>query len=160
MAASVIKSLLEKLNEERMLLLGARDQVQWIEHELEITKEFLNFADKLKERYEIVDSLIDGVREWAYDAEDILDEFIVQMESIQQRSGFIPYVLSPTRAVNEEIARHQFATKMQQIKQSGIIEKRNLLMIQRKKGSKLLKCHGYNYIFTFTFFFGQETTWN
>ncbi|ERN05864.1 hypothetical protein AMTR_s00006p00263940 [Amborella trichopoda] len=86
MADAVVTFMLGKLSElldkEVRLISGLGADVEWIKPQLEITKEFLKDADNIKESDGVVDIWVGQVRDWSYDAEDILDEFIVQMGSV------------------------------------------------------------------------------
>ncbi|ERN05857.1 hypothetical protein AMTR_s00006p00263760 [Amborella trichopoda] len=129
MADAVVTFLLGKLNEvvhnEVRLLSGVSADVEWIKSQLEITLECLKDADKIKERDGVVDKWMGQVRDWAYDAEDTLDEYMVQMESIHQRTGFMGCLSCEPRRVK---IQHLFATKMQDIRSHAweIQERKNI----------------------------------
>ncbi|KAL4190235.1 hypothetical protein AMTRI_Chr07g23670 [Amborella trichopoda] len=98
MADPVVSFLLQKLDklltEEVQLLGGVKDDIQWIKDELQIMKPFLNDADKIRERDSVVDAWVAQVRDVVYDAEDVLDNFILRIANIKRR-GFIGNLIAP-----------------------------------------------------------------
>ncbi|XP_020524332.1 putative disease resistance RPP13-like protein 2 [Amborella trichopoda] len=107
MADPVVSFLLQKLDklltEEVQLLGGVKDDIQWIKDELQIMKPFLNDADKIRERDSVVDAWVAQVRDVVYDAEDVLDNFILRIANIKRR-GFIA-ALDSFLKDNEEVLK-------------------------------------------------------
>ncbi|ERN08360.1 hypothetical protein AMTR_s00148p00037080 [Amborella trichopoda] len=104
MADPVVSFLLQKLDklltEEVQLLGGVKDDIQWIKDELQIMKPFLNDADKIRERDSVVDAWVAQVRDVVYDAEDVLDNFILRIANIKRR-GFIGNLITPVSSIKE-----------------------------------------------------------
>ncbi|ERN19127.1 hypothetical protein AMTR_s00061p00152710 [Amborella trichopoda] len=90
MADGAVTFFLEKLNEllthEVHLLYGVRRDIVWLRDELGTMRAFLADADKRKSSDSLVKVWVEQVREVVYDAEDILDEFMIRMEG--QRGFF------------------------------------------------------------------------
>ncbi|KAL4185843.1 hypothetical protein AMTRI_Chr10g232800 [Amborella trichopoda] len=84
MADGAVTFFLEKLNEllthEVHLLYGVRRDIVWLRDELGTMRAFLADADKRKSSDSLVKVWVEQVREVVYDAEDILDEFMIRME--------------------------------------------------------------------------------
>ncbi|ERN19083.1 hypothetical protein AMTRI_Chr10g233140 [Amborella trichopoda] len=116
MAEAVATFLLERLNNfiinESQLLFGVPKDSVWIGDVLQRMKGFLQSADKRKVTDEELKDWVRRVREVSYDADDILDEFIIQMKNLQQHGG-------QNRCLNfaEKLkVRHKFATEIQSIR--------------------------------------------
>ena len=79
MAYGAVIILLYKLTsillQEASLLGDAHDEIEEIKLELESMRSFLKDAERRMERSESVENWVRQVREVAYEAEDIIDEF-------------------------------------------------------------------------------------
>ncbi|KAF8409795.1 hypothetical protein HHK36_005874 [Tetracentron sinense] len=117
MAESVVSFLIEKLEsllvEEAGLLRGVGSEVRDLRDEFESMRAFLRDADTRGESNEVLRAWVKQVRQVAYDTEDVLDEFLLQMA---QHSKSIAFLRKPTRPFKELKRRHQIATQIQEIK--------------------------------------------
>ncbi|KAK2653897.1 hypothetical protein Ddye_013753 [Dipteronia dyeriana] len=104
----VAQSLSDLLVQKVEFLKGVGDQVQWLRDELQWMQCFLKDADAKQEEDQRVRNWMTEIRNAAYDAEDIVDSFILKIES-KQRHGFVSrYALFPKelfdlRKVGKEI---------------------------------------------------------
>ncbi|XP_058068504.1 putative disease resistance protein At1g50180 [Magnolia sinica] len=86
----VLGKLSNFLVHEAVFLYKVRDQVEWVERELRQMRCFLKDADAKQSSDERVKNWVADVRDVAYDAEDVIDIFILKIER-QRRSGFIGF---------------------------------------------------------------------
>ncbi|KAL5560134.1 hypothetical protein UlMin_036345, partial [Ulmus minor] len=107
-----LSSLLEK---ESTLLGGVRNEVAAARDELERIKAFLRAADASEDEDEEIKVWVKQVREVAYDAEDILDEFLYRFGA-HQRPGFYGYLIKMARTIKTLKARRRIASELATIK--------------------------------------------
>ncbi|KAJ9169922.1 hypothetical protein P3X46_018065 [Hevea brasiliensis] len=120
MADGAVNFLLDKLTNvlmQKASLLGdARDEVEKIKLELESMRSFLRDAERRKERSESVETWVRQVREVAYEAEDIIDEFMHYKSREQFKNGFKVVVQDVVNFPKNVTKRHQISSKLQKIK--------------------------------------------
>ncbi|KAL5560137.1 hypothetical protein UlMin_036348 [Ulmus minor] len=119
MAESAVTFLVEKLSsllaKEVNLLGGVRSEVAAARDELERIKAFLRAADASEDEDEEIKVWVKQVREVAYDAEDILDEFLYRFGA-HQRPGFYGYLIKMARTIQTLKARRRVASQLASIK--------------------------------------------
>ncbi|XP_006836665.2 disease resistance protein RPM1 [Amborella trichopoda] len=126
MAGRVVSFFLQKLDtlltEEVRLLSGVHEDIVWLRDELGTMQAFLEDAERRKSRDLLVRTWVVQVKEVVYFAEDILDEFMIQMECLGQFS------------VKKLIIRHRVGSKIQDIKARirAITDRRTTYDIQRR----------------------------
>ncbi|KAL4203632.1 hypothetical protein AMTRI_Chr01g128970 [Amborella trichopoda] len=148
MANGAVTFFLQKvdtlLTQEVQLLSRVLDDIVWLRDELGTMNAFMEDVEKKKSTYGLVKAWVEQVREVMYDAEDILDEFMIKMENQQ-------------RFFNKIIIHHQVGTKIKGIKARihSIAQRRNTYDIHRKedegtssnsalfKGEYLLRAHPF-----------------
>ncbi|KAJ4976870.1 hypothetical protein NE237_001976 [Protea cynaroides] len=90
MAEGVVTFLIQKLGllvlEEANLLLGVDKQIMSFHDELEWINSFLRDADEKRRIYKRVDVWVSQVRNLAYDADDIIDLFMLEVQQQRQRN--------------------------------------------------------------------------
>ncbi|TXG70934.1 hypothetical protein EZV62_005869 [Acer yangbiense] len=84
----VAQSLTDLLVQKAEFLKGVRGQVGWLRDELQRIQCFLKDADAKQEEDQRVRNWVKDIRNAAYDAEDIVDTFVLKMES-RRRHGYI-----------------------------------------------------------------------
>ncbi|XP_030962966.1 disease resistance protein RPM1-like isoform X2 [Quercus lobata] len=120
MADGAVNFLLDKLTsillQEASLLGDAYDEIEEIKLELESMRSFLKDAERRIERSKSVETWVRQVREVAYEAEDIIDEFKHHKDMEEHKSGFKGITKEIVHFPKNIIARHQIATKLPKIK--------------------------------------------
>ncbi|MCD7448095.1 hypothetical protein HAX54_038189 [Datura stramonium] len=90
MAEAAIMYFLRRLGyqliQEGNVLSGVQDEIEWIKKEFQAMVAFLRDADKRQQRDETVAGWIKEVRILAFDAEDVIDEFLIQMATTHWNS--------------------------------------------------------------------------
>ncbi|KAE9466154.1 hypothetical protein C3L33_01933, partial [Rhododendron williamsianum] len=76
----VVERLGELLIEQVVFLRGVRDEVTWLRNKLDMMSCFLKDAEEKQDGDHRVRKWISDVRDLAYDAEDIIDNFILKVE--------------------------------------------------------------------------------
>ncbi|KAF8377860.1 hypothetical protein HHK36_031247 [Tetracentron sinense] len=96
MAESVVSFVVERFGDliihEAVFLHGARPQIQWLQIELNRMKCFLRDADAKQEEDVHVRNWVAEIRVAAYDADDIVDTFILKVASRRRCGVFQRYV--------------------------------------------------------------------
>ncbi|KAF8389357.1 hypothetical protein HHK36_026051 [Tetracentron sinense] len=121
MAEGVVTFFLQKLSDliERKanLLCGVDEQVNSLRAELEWIRSFLKDADGKRKENERARVWVNQVRDVAYDAEDVIDEFILKVESQRGRSlGVIGSLRSSVRSTNKLKTLHEVRIQIEKIK--------------------------------------------
>ncbi|XP_030956041.1 disease resistance protein RPM1-like [Quercus lobata] len=120
MADVAVINLLDKLTsillQEASLPGDAHDEIEEIKLELESMRSFLKDAERRMERSESVENWVRQVREVAYEAEDIIDEFMHHKDKEKHKSGFKGITKEIVHFPKNITARHQIATKLPKIK--------------------------------------------
>nr|GMD19829.1 putative disease resistance RPP13-like protein 3 [Ipomoea batatas] len=90
MADAVVEFLLENLKQLLLyhvdLLSGVKDQVESLHRELSLMKAFLKDSREKRSEYEYVRELVSQITIVAYEAEDIIDTFVVNAAAQKARS--------------------------------------------------------------------------
>lgn len=112
-----LEKLLNALEEEGRVLFDFREQFERLRDELRLMQSFLKDAERLKRKNETLRTVMIGLRELIYEAEDILADCKVQSEGSQDISGWYAVCFYPTnlpfkyqtgkrlREINEKITR-------------------------------------------------------
>ncbi|KAF8400590.1 hypothetical protein HHK36_013889 [Tetracentron sinense] len=123
MAESVVTFFLDKLSEllafEVGLVLGVEKELRSLQNELQWIRSFLKDADGKSKGNERVRIWVNQIRDVAYDAEDIVDTFILQRERRRGRldDGVLGFLRRCTRPSTTQLGiRHQFGKKIEDIK--------------------------------------------
>ncbi|RWR76927.1 Disease resistance protein [Cinnamomum micranthum f. kanehirae] len=115
----VVGKLGDLLIEEARLLYDVRDQFEWIVGELRRMQCFLKDADAKQKEDEGVRNWVKEIRDVSYDAEDVIDTFILtQTAQAYRRTRRRPflYLKRYVCIVSELATRHRVAKKIQHIK--------------------------------------------
>ncbi|XP_030442186.2 disease resistance protein RPM1-like [Syzygium oleosum] len=119
MAESAVSFLVEKLGtlaeKEVKLLKGVRGEIELIRVEFESMKAFLERAELSQEDDLELKVWVKQVREVAYDMEDILDEFMLNLARDHGR-GFMRYFHKIKSSIHNLKARHHISSKIADIK--------------------------------------------
>uniref|UniRef100_A0A7N2MI57 Uncharacterized protein n=1 Tax=Quercus lobata TaxID=97700 RepID=A0A7N2MI57_QUELO len=111
----LIENIISVLSNDASLLWGARDAIEDIKDELISMRSFLVDADRTGVRREGEKTWVATVRDWAYDVEDIIDEYMYHMNH-QQIGGQSSWNLHHTINFPKNLwVRRQTATKIQKI---------------------------------------------
>lgn len=90
MADAVVEFLLDNLKQLLLynvdLISGVKDQVESLYKELSLMKAFLKDSREKRTEYEMVRELVRQIRDVAYEAEDIIDTFVVNVAMHKSRS--------------------------------------------------------------------------
>lgn len=123
----VVRKLGDFLVQQAEFLYGVRDQVEWIKGELRAMQCFLEDADhKRKGNDERVKNWVRDVRDVAYEAEDILETFVLKIERRRRRRGVKGLVKRYVLIFGELIACYCIGLDMSDVKKKilGISERR------------------------------------
>ncbi|RWR76953.1 putative disease resistance protein [Cinnamomum micranthum f. kanehirae] len=115
----VVGKLGDLLIEEARLLYDVRDQFEWIVGELRRMQCFLKDADAKQKEDERVRNWVKEIRDVSYDAEDVIDTFILtQTARDSRRTRRRPFLCVKRYIciVSELTTRHRVAKKIQHIK--------------------------------------------
>ncbi|XP_065617257.1 toMV susceptible protein tm-2-like [Quercus suber] len=116
MADSVVTFLLQNLTQllaqESKLLGGVENQVRLLKNELSLINVFLQNTKGKQHGNELVKQVVSQIRDVAYEAEDIIDTFIVTMTK-HRRRGKLRKVI---HCFDRVIALHEVANKIENIK--------------------------------------------
>ncbi|KAF7104889.1 hypothetical protein CFC21_105752 [Triticum aestivum] len=119
--SEIVNNLLAKLagllGDECQKLKGVERHVRFLEDELSTMKAFLDELGLRDELDPLTKNWRDHVRDMAYDMEDCLDDFLVNLGSASDNAGFIDRT---TELVNILWARHQFTSQIQELKDRAI----------------------------------------
>nr|POE99643.1 putative disease resistance protein [Quercus suber] len=116
MAESVVSFLLQNLtqllSQESKLLGGVEDQVRLLQNELSLINIFLKNTEEKRHDNELLKEVVSQIRDVAYEAEDVIDTFIVTVTKHKRRSKMRRFILSCDRA----ILFHDVAKRIESIK--------------------------------------------
>lgn len=122
MAESVVTFFLEKLSDlitqKANLLTGVDGQINSLRNELELICSFLKDADARRNENERTRVWVNQVRDVTYDAEDVIDEFILKIERQRRRRtvGVVGSFKSCLGSTNQLKTRHDVGLQIAQIK--------------------------------------------
>ena len=115
MADSVVRFLLENLTQlltqESKLLLGVKGQVRSLKNKLSLINLFLQKTEG-KRQDELVKEVVSQIRDVVYEAEDVIDTYIITVAEHRRRSKMRNLIHSCDRA----ITFHESASKIESIK--------------------------------------------
>ena len=98
MADSVVSFLLENLtqllSQESKLLWGVEDQVRLLQNELCLINIFLKNTEGKRHDNELLKEVVSQIRDVAYEAEDVIDTFIITVTKHKRRSKLRRFILS------------------------------------------------------------------
>ncbi|KAF8405340.1 hypothetical protein HHK36_010244 [Tetracentron sinense] len=118
MAEPVVSFVVERLGDlliqEVIFLYGASEQVQRMQTKMKRMQCFLKDADTIQERDERVRNWVADIRDIAYDAEDVIDTFILKVSS-RMRGGLQGIFKRYTCIFNEWIDLHKVGMQMEAI---------------------------------------------
>uniref|UniRef100_A0A7N2RDN9 4-hydroxy-3-methylbut-2-enyl diphosphate reductase n=1 Tax=Quercus lobata TaxID=97700 RepID=A0A7N2RDN9_QUELO len=116
MADAVVTFLLQNLtlllSQESNLLAGVEDQVKLLKNELSLVNVFLQNTEGKRHDSGLVKELVNQIRDVAYEAEDVIDTFIMTITKHRKRS-------KPRKVIHffdKAIALHEVAQKIESIK--------------------------------------------
>ena len=116
MVDSVVSFLLENvtqlLSQESKLLGGVEDQVRSLQNELSLINAFLKNTDGKRHDNELVKEVVSQIRDVAYEAEDVIDMFIMAVTK-HRRKGKLGKLI---HSCNRAISFHEVAKNIESIK--------------------------------------------
>ncbi|KAI7985527.1 putative disease resistance protein [Camellia lanceoleosa] len=116
----IVNRLGDLLIEEAKFLYGVSDQVEQIQIELNRMQCFLQEADYAIQSYHHVDARVDNwvaeVRKLAYETEDILETYVIEVSSKRNRRGFRKNLKRFACIFNEEQDVHRLGCEVGAIK--------------------------------------------
>ena len=107
----LLQNLTQLLTQESKLLLGVKGQVRSLKNELSLINLFLQKTEG-KRQDELVKEVVSQIRDVAYEAEDVIDTFIITVTEHGGRSMLRKLIHSCDRA----ITFHEVASKIESIK--------------------------------------------
>ncbi|XP_037467480.1 disease resistance protein RGA5-like [Triticum dicoccoides] len=114
---NLLAKLTDLLGDECQKLKGVEHHVRFLEEELSTMKAFLEELGLRDELDPLTKDWRDHVRDMAYDMEDCLDDFLLNLGSASENAGFIERT---TQLVKTLWARHQFTSQIQELKDRAI----------------------------------------
>ncbi|KAJ6354273.1 hypothetical protein OIU76_003173 [Salix suchowensis] len=128
----VLEQLASFVAEETRFLGGVRGGIDELRDDLYSMKSFLQDAEERSERDEGLRAWVKQVRDVAYDAEDILEEFMLRFAP-SHGSGFVHFLRNSYSSTRKLSARHRLAAHLQSIKArvKAISERRNAFSLNR-----------------------------
>ncbi|XP_030942593.1 disease resistance protein RPP13-like [Quercus lobata] len=120
MADSVVSFLLENLarliSQESKLLGGVEDQVKLLQYELFLINIFLEDTAGREHYNKFVKQIVSQIRDVAYEAEDVIDIFIMAVTKHRRRKGKLGKLGKFIPSADRAIAFHQIAKKIESIR--------------------------------------------
>ncbi|XP_004308339.1 PREDICTED: putative disease resistance protein At1g50180 [Fragaria vesca subsp. vesca] len=144
MAEAVVSMVIEGLKplgnlviQNAMLLQGVGDQVELAQSELLLMRSFLKDADERQEDDEVVRFWVKVVREAAYDLEDVIESFVLNLDL--KRGGSMKIVFKRYACIwNEGVHRYKIGSEIESI--TTKLSKLRLTMqnydIKQRKGNE------------------------
>ncbi|CAO2816691.1 unnamed protein product [Amaranthus hypochondriacus] len=103
MVDSILTNLVLQLGslavDEYNFLKGVGDQLKSLENELRFMKKFLRNSEGKQHEHQLVRELVDQIREVAFEAEDVIETFLLNFEKQKLRSTFKKMIHSPQHAL-------------------------------------------------------------
>ncbi|XP_058112017.1 disease resistance protein RPP8-like [Magnolia sinica] len=124
MAESVVQFIIQKLTDfltqEASLLLGVDERLRSLRDKLEWMHALLKDVDGKRKENERIKRWVDQIRDVAYDAEDVIDFYILNIEKQQRETGagFMGSIRSSARSIKDIPTIHDVSKKI------GDIERR------------------------------------
>ncbi|MCL7041240.1 hypothetical protein MKW94_014983, partial [Papaver nudicaule] len=112
-----VKKLGDALTGEIFFLLGVRTQVEELHDELRRMQSFLKDADaKQRQGDERVRNWVADIRDVAYDAEDVVDNFVLKIDAAAPKSGGVQnFVIKKALMVKNLVHLHRVGKEIQTI---------------------------------------------
>ncbi|CAK9140443.1 unnamed protein product, partial [Ilex paraguariensis] len=110
----VVQTLTDLLKEEAEFLAGVDGQVQGLPHELKMLQSLLKDADARQIEDDPVRTWVEGAREVAYHAEDVLETYVLQVQS-KRRGGILNILKRFACLLNEGMLLHKVGKETQGI---------------------------------------------
>lgn len=128
----VLEQLASLVAEETRFLGGVRGGIDELRDDLHSMKSFLQDAEERSESDQGLRAWVKQVRDVAYDAEDILEEFMIRFAP-SHGTGFIHFLRHSYRSTCKLSARHRLAARLKSIKArvKAISERRNAFSLKR-----------------------------
>ncbi|KAM1521714.1 hypothetical protein ACFX10_011918 [Malus domestica] len=146
MAEAVVSFVVERLGDliiqEAKFLHGVSDQVEAARTELQLVQGFLKDADVRQRDDETVHILVAQIRNAAYDLEDVIEIFVLQVAS--RREGGIKNVLKRFGCVlNEGVDLHKIGSEIEKITTQvsnfrSSLQTHNIIEIRDSRGATSL----------------------
>ncbi|KAI3864664.1 hypothetical protein MKX03_009184 [Papaver bracteatum] len=139
MAEAVVSVVIQRLSDfliqEVVFLNGVKDQVEWLRNELQWMQGFLKDADLKQDENEMIRNWVFEIRDITYDAEDIIDTFILQIEEEKKtppKKGFMVVFNKYAGVGNKGKNLHNIGRKIKGIKKrlSDLSIKRDIYEIR------------------------------
>ncbi|CAA3025635.1 disease resistance RPM1-like [Olea europaea subsp. europaea] len=141
MAESSVSFLLNQLatltQEERQLLGRLDENVQHIRSQLEFMRASLRDADAEEDGDPRLQAWFKQVREVAYDAEDVIETFMLQFANLRAEDGFCGCVQKIYISLKNLRVRHNIASDLENIKGRITNISKGREMFQRDSGAQL-----------------------
>ncbi|KAI7981726.1 putative disease resistance protein [Camellia lanceoleosa] len=119
MAESAVFHLLANLapflQQEANLLIGVREEIEYIRDEFERMTTFLRVADAMEENNPELKVWVKQVREAAYDIGDVLELYMLRLGH-RHGAGFRGFLRKVSCFIKTLKARHQIASQVQRMK--------------------------------------------
>ncbi|CAA6664019.1 unnamed protein product [Spirodela intermedia] len=114
----VVQRICDLLIDEAVFLFEVKDQVEWVKEELKTMQCFLKDADTKSKGDENVKNWVRQVREIAYQAEELVESYVLDAEQRRRRrKGFIrTTVCCRLPPPNDFIVLHKFGNEIEAIK--------------------------------------------
>ncbi|XP_022893442.1 disease resistance protein RPM1-like [Olea europaea var. sylvestris] len=141
MAEGAVSFLLNQLatliQEERQLLGRLDENVLDIQKQLEFMRAFLRVADAEEDGDPQLQAWVKQVREVAYDAEDVIETFMLQFANLRAEDGFCGCVQKIYLSLKNLRVRHNIASDLENIKGRVTNISKGREMFQRDSGVQL-----------------------
>jgi hypothetical protein len=83
----VVQYLVQLLDEEARLVGGVKDEVTSLQGELDFISNYLDTSEGKRKEHPISKVVIDQIRKKAYEAEDVIDTFILDTSNHTRRNA-------------------------------------------------------------------------
>ena len=90
----LLANVAQLLKDEAKLLGGVKEQVKILENELKFIKDFLQNTEGEQDEKSTLKEVVSQIRDAAYEAEDVIDTFIINAEMQRKRSKLEKLILS------------------------------------------------------------------
>jgi hypothetical protein len=129
----LVQYLSQQLEKEANFFGGVQDQVKSLHRELRLINIFLESSVGKRNEHPIVKEVVGQIREVAYEAEDVIDTFILKIEEHRRRSLMERIFHSPMHAMMLREVRNKIANIENEI--NKIYNNREKYGIERATGS-------------------------
>ncbi|XP_012856917.1 PREDICTED: putative late blight resistance protein homolog R1A-10 [Erythranthe guttata] len=114
MADAAVGFLLENLQQllvhHVQLIRGAKKEVEKLESDLQVFKDFLNeYSSKKRRKDDSLQTVVRQIRDVVYEAEDVIDAFVTQAAVVKSENYFL-------RAFKEPVNLHKIARKVKSVR--------------------------------------------